>query len=118
MKPRLVHLYSVDVSGELPADPTDCWVVVQAEIGLEGEEGADLFTFYVCTVTKLRAVLRAEGCLVGRHLLLLERFDWERVERAITRIIDKTEGDTWEEIAGKIGRFGLWEFEDYVEPTT
>ena len=52
MKAYLDSFFSGDLpSGqELPEDPENCWIVIQADIGSYGESGADTFTFYVCTI--------------------------------------------------------------------
>ena len=118
MKARLDGIYSIDLPGgppELPPDPEDCWLVVQADIGLEAGEGADTFTFYICTPKRLKKVLQVEPCQVGRHLLIVEKFDWSVVDAAIRQMIGDLSADSWDELAAKIGRYGLWEFEDYVE---
>lgn len=118
MRARLDGIYSIDLPGgppELPPDPEDCWLVVQADIGLEAGEAVDTFTFYVCTPKRLEKVLQVEPCQVGRHLLIVGRFDWAVVEASIRGLVDDLRGESWEELAAKIGRYGLWEFEDYVE---
>jgi len=48
-------------------------------------------------------------------LLIVPRFDWDLVEEAIRAICDQARGETWEEVASMIGRYGLWEFEDYQD---
>jgi hypothetical protein len=37
------------------------------------------------------------------------------VERALRDLCRRTEGDAWVDIAIKLSRYGLWEFEDYRE---
>ena len=118
IKAKIDGLFSVDLpdpSTDFPEDPEDCWIIVMADIGLEGSPGADEFTFYVCTPKRLSKVVQHEGFQFGRHLLIVERFDWDTVERAIARICEEATGDTWEQVAKKIGRYGQWEFEDYQE---
>jgi len=116
MKAKFDGIYSIDLPGgppELPSDPSNCWVVIQADIGHEGGEGADIFTFYVCTISALEDQLKVKGCELGRHLIILERFDWELVEKAICDICANASGETWEDIAHFIARYGSWEYEDY-----
>ena len=116
MKAYLEGIYSIDLpSGppEMPSNPYDCWIVIQAEIGVEGHSGADTFTFYVCTVKKLRDILSMDNVEFGRHLILVENFDWAIVENAIKGILDELEADTWDQLAAKIHEYGEWEFNDY-----
>jgi hypothetical protein len=51
----------------------------------------------------------------GRHLLLVERFDANAIQRWIERAVAGCIGSTWREVAEKLSRIGHWEFEDYVE---
>lgn len=118
MKAELDGLSSVDLpSGppQMPEDPLDCWIPIEANIGVRGESGADIFTFYVCTPTRLSSTLRLMPHQFGRHLLVVERFDWSVVEVAIRALLGSLSADSWDDLATKIGRYGLWEFEDYVE---
>lgn len=89
--------------------------MAQADAGVKIEEGADTFTFYVCTPTRLKKVLQVEPCRVGRHLLIVQHFDWAVVEASIRNLIGNLTGESWKELAAKVGRYGLWEFEDYTE---
>ena len=118
MKARLEGIYSVDLpSGPpgLPADPRDCWLVVQAEIGPETGQGTDTFTFYVCTPERLQRLLQVAPCQTGRHLLIVEQFDWAVIDLVIRDLLGSLSAQSWEQLAAKIGRYGLWEFEDYVD---
>lgn len=111
-------IYSLELSNgppQLPPDPKDCWIVVYADIGQEGSRGADTFTFYVCTLKKLVTIVRKKRYELQRHLLIVERFDWGLVESAILSICERATGETWDEVATQIGRYGHWEFEDYQE---
>lgn len=116
MKAYLDGIYSIDIpSGkpELPHDPENCWIVIQADIGSEGLSGSDTFTFYVCTVKKLSHILGTKNFQLGHHLILVEYFDWDVIEEAIKDIIIKLEADTWVQLAKKINEHGEWEFNNY-----
>ena len=118
MKARLEGIYSIDLPDgppRLPEDPSDCWIVVQADIGPVGTDGADTFTFYVCTLKRLQRALKSEAWQFGRHSLIVERFDWDIVESAIRRMVDDQEAADWDALAAKLGQYGQWEFADYIE---
>lgn len=117
MRPTVKGLSSIDLPDgvSLPEDPTDCWIVVTASIGLVGDDGADDFTFYVCTPRRLERVLTDEAYVWGRHLLIVAAFDWALVRAAIERVCDHVTGKTWDLIANQLARHGAWEFEDYRE---
>lgn len=96
----------------LPADPTRCAVFVEAEIGPPGESsGADLFSFTVATPSEL---LDGTDARWGRGYLILERFSWEAVERAIRKLLMHADRATWHESATELGKELHWEFESYA----
>ena len=82
-------------------------------IGLEGQDGADLFGMQVCTPDWLRSHKSSSEILFGRHLLIVFEFDKKRLEQKIAKYCDGTFGDNWQEIANKLSQIGLWEFEGY-----
>jgi hypothetical protein len=75
--------------------------------------GEEYFQLTVCTPAALAELLAGEPVLVGRHWLFVAEFDAAAVERFLRRAVAEIEGQTWNEVAAKIGRLGLWEFEDY-----
>ncbi len=118
MKARLDGIYSIDLPEgppQLPGDSSNCWIVVQADIGPVGRSGADTFTFYVCTHKRMEQILESEGWQFGRHLLIVERFDWKVVEAAIRRLVEDHEEADWNALAAKLGQYGQWEFADHVD---
>ena len=120
MRARVDGIYSLDLPQGKPALPDDlncCWVVVQADIGPAEASGSETFTFYVCTPRRLQQVLEKVGSQLGRHLIVVERFDWDVLKGAIRDVIANLEAESWDELAQLVGRHGLWEFEDYSEPS-
>ena len=98
-----------------PVDP-ECFVLaVAAHVGPLGGEGDELFYFTVCTPRWLLENEPEKGFLFPRHYLVVNRWDYRVVLRAIRDICLHAEADTWPEVASKVGRYGHWEFEDYRE---
>lgn len=98
-----------------PDDVEHFMLGVTASVGPAGQRGAELFQFTVCSPSWLAANPSPNGYEFLRHTLLLTRWDFELVERAIGDLCRRTEGDTWSDVALKLSRFGYWEFEDYRE---
>lgn len=118
MRAELKGLDTADAEGgELvgfcPEDAEHFALGVAASIGPAGEDGAELFQFEVCSPSWLASQSLPKGFAFQRHTLLLERWDPQLVERAIRDLCLRTEGEGWAQIAGKLSRYGLWEFEDY-----
>jgi hypothetical protein len=67
----------------------------------------------VVTPSALQARLSKSAFLVGRHLLITQRFDGAATTAFLRARFEEPEAATWPELADKLGRLGLWEFEDY-----
>jgi hypothetical protein len=117
-KAQLRHLHSPDVTdlrSFAPEDPTYVGLLIQAMIGPDGEAGAESFDFFVCTPKWLADQVGENEVRSGRHHLLIGRYDFAVVEKAIQRVCKDAVGANWEVVASHLARFGKWEFEDYAE---
>ena len=110
---RQFHSPDAELDTYLPNDPEDVGVLVQITAGPEGTPGADSFDIVVCTPRWLDRWIREYGPVIGRHHLIIERWDTAGVLRYLTRAVEAEEAPTWPELAARIGRLGKWEFEDY-----
>ena len=82
-------------------------------VGPEGGEGEESFDIDVCTPKWLEEACQGEGFVVGRHYLIVARYEVTQLKSVITGLVEKCEGDSWPEVAEKVSRIGHWEFEDY-----
>jgi immunity protein 8 of polymorphic toxin system len=119
MKAVLRRLHSPDADPLCefaPDDPESFAIFVQALVGPDGGEGEDSFGFTVCTAAWLATQPPPpKGFEFIRSTLLMRRWDYELLFRALTDLCRNTSGDTWDEIATSLSRYGSWEFEDYRE---
>jgi Immunity protein 8 len=114
------ELRGIDIDGSslgsfTPPDATDFQIAVTAHIGAAGEEGVDLFQLTVCSRTALAAQPLPKGFAFQRHSLVVEAWDPRLVERALSDLCLRTEGQDWPDVAQRLARFLYWEFEDYRE---
>jgi len=121
IKAVLRDLHSPDASdlkSYVPDEPTCFSILLQVFVGSDDSPGQDSFDVVVCTPTWLaKKVLPGEGgILVGRHYLIVEDYDFERIEHFLMQYVNRCTGETWQEVAEKVGRLGKWEFEDYHKP--
>src|SRR6266540_2414702 len=77
------------------------------------EPGEETFQLTVCTPEALAELVARDGIVIGRHFLFVETLDPQRVEDFVNDRLRRIDGDTWFDLASKIARIGLWEFEDY-----
>ena len=105
----------LDPEENIPENPEQFRILVQAMIGVEDEEGEDSFDFLVCTPSWLANALQKESYIWGRHYLFVPKYDYELILNTIKQLCDTIEASDWETAAQKLARYGHWEFEDYQE---
>lgn len=116
MRAEIKALHSPDLDDlrtSQPDDPVNFGILVQAMIGPAGEDGEESFDIMVCTPSWLTAKLAEQGPVWGRHHLFLPRYDYAAIKSAIQALCDAAEGESWDQVATYLARYGQWEFEDY-----
>ncbi len=110
---RRFHSPDADLDTYVPDDPEDAGALVQIMAGPEGKPGEESFDVVVCTPRWLDRWVREDGPLIGRHHLVVERWDWARIRLYLTDAVESEEAPTWPELGVRIGRIGKCEFDDY-----
>ena len=114
--PVVRRLHSPDVD-DLPShcpEISDKFsLLLQIMVGPSDSEGEESFDVTVCTPRWISDELLNQGVLIGRHYLIVREYDYQSLERFIERYGAKCSADTWDGVAERLGRLGLWEFEDY-----
>ncbi|WP_216819765.1 Imm8 family immunity protein [Frondihabitans sp. 762G35] len=87
------------------------WIRVLA--GPDDGPGEESFDLLVCTPSWLAQELSRGPAIVGRHHLIIERWDAARVRAVVTDLFTGEEADDWQDLGPRLGRLGHWEFEDY-----
>lgn len=108
---QLKRLHSPDLpEGDIPENPTDCAVLVQAMIGPVDGPGEESFDFLVVTPDALKRLAPRWG----RGLLVLPAFSWDQVRRHVERLVAQCGDDSWANATQRLSRFADWEFESYT----
>jgi hypothetical protein len=95
----------------LPADPENCAILCEIEIGPKDGEGADLFHMTVATPTFF---LRSGGVTWGRGHLIVDQFSWSAIDQALEKLCLHAWRSTWHEVAQELNKELHWEFENYT----
>ncbi len=90
-------------------------MLIQVFAGPAGSEGEESFDIELVTTKRLASRIAQKGPISGRHLLIVETFDYTSIERRIHRAVAACEGSDWGQVAERLARVGRWEFEDYRE---
>jgi hypothetical protein len=118
MKAQLKWMDSpdVDLDAFQPDDPADVDFLLQAGIGPEGSDAADIFDLRVCTPEWLRRQIDADGApafAFGTSMLIVKAFDPALIRGALQHYCERCVGTTWEEIVPKLSRIAAWEYDGY-----
>jgi hypothetical protein len=102
-----------DLDAHRPDDPENFSFLLEAYFGTGDEPGEDSFQMVVCTPKWLDRNL-PDDVTSGRHRLIVKRYDIGALRAWLEKLGRRCASDDWETAAAKLGRFGLWEFEDYT----
>lgn len=89
------------------------WCTVDMEIGPDDKEGSNIFQLYVGTTRAFNHRIQHEGSLWGRHYMVVNEYDGEKLRALIEQKIAECARPTFEETALVLSRYFYWEFEDY-----
>ena len=111
---KAIYAGGVDaLKDHVPHDPANFFLNVTVMVGPYGERGEESFDLYVCTPAWIAEKCERDGFVNGRHLLIVRDYDPDLIESLITKLVESCQGNSWEDVAEKVGRIGYWEFEDY-----
>jgi hypothetical protein len=113
---KVKALYSLEVDNleqYAPDAPDRFLLQIRAIVGPKGAPGEESFDIRVCTPAWLADVCEAEGFVVGRHYVVVAKYDFAALKSVVTKLIESCSGNSWQEVAQKVARIGYWEFEDY-----
>jgi hypothetical protein len=116
MRARLKSLRS-DAISDLPRwqppVPEEFAVPVVLEVGPLGLRGRERFNLLVVTPAWLRARHGPEGAVLGRGLLVVFAWSYDRIRAFLTRQVEACGGETWPDVARQVGRIAEWEGEEH-----
>src|ERR1700694_1394372 len=118
MNAEIRALYSPDIHDLefwKPPQLDSFGILLQLIAGPAGEKGEESFDLVLCTPRWLAETHAPEDIVVGRPHLIVKQYRYEAIVNFIREYVASCSGDTWEEVAEKLGRLGKWEFEDYRE---
>lgn len=115
MRAQLRSFYCTDIEIDTyePSDPSVDGQWVRMIVGPAIGPGEESFDVLICTPRWLETHVQTEGPIVGRHLLIANRFDLPPLLDRLRDLVNATTGSNWNEVGEKLGRIGHWEFEDY-----
>ncbi len=101
-----------DLRGFAPADPDDFAVSLVLEVGVLGQRGRERFRLFAVTPGWLRRRHGKDGAALGRGLLVVFGWSYERIHAFLARRVEACSGETWPEVARKVSAIADWEGDD------
>jgi hypothetical protein len=86
---------------------------MQVMIGPKSGNGEESFDIHLCTPQWLIENSKKTDVIFGRHYLIVFEYDFEKIEKKLKSFVANIDEPTWDEVAQKLSRIGMWEFEDY-----
>lgn len=106
----------INISLELyqPDIPDNFGFLIDLEIGIVGQEGADLFYVMLCTPQWLIENMKQEEIVLGLHYMIVFEYNFEKIHKKLIELFC-IEGKDWNEITNKLSYIGHYEYQDYKE---
>ena len=83
-------------------------------IGPKNAEGASSFDIQIVSTNWIKKELDRYPLLMGRHYIIMDNWNYDVLFDYINKYLEKCTGKDWSEVAEKVSRLGLSEFEDYT----
>jgi hypothetical protein len=116
MQAKLKRIHSPDVWDLQKYQPdvaNNFGFLLELSVGPKGEETEDNFDVLVCTPEWLKQRYKTFDIVAGRHHLIVFEYNYDRLVDFLERYCSGCSGETWQEVAEKMGRLAKWEFEDF-----
>lgn len=90
-------------------------IAIRFLAGPRGTASEESFDLLVCTPRWIADQVKLTGLIHGRHKIIVDRIDLDAVAQYLRGYVAGLDEPTWPELAAKLSRIGMWEFEDYRE---
>jgi len=111
-KLKRIHSPDIDITNFWPEDEENFGFLLQLFVGPDDSEGDEAFGLVVCTPNWLLQQ-NPGGIVFGANHLLVSHFDLAAVESYVQEYCRRCVGSTWIEVAQRVSRVALSEFQDY-----
>jgi hypothetical protein len=113
MNLEIKNIQSTDID-QHPEDIYNFVVPLMVEIGEIGKEGVEIFHFLAASPQGLQnKAISGHGFNILRGCILMNKFDWNVIYRAIENLINHARSrKDWEEVISYFNRYGQYDSED------
>ena len=116
MNSLLKHVGTYDgnyLDSFIPENPKNFQVLIYITVGPSDKPGGHDYTLSVCTPAWLECRTRKGDAVWGRHFLVVNAFDAEKIKKEIEAMILRCDRGNWADSSVVLSRYLAWEYEDY-----
>ncbi len=85
---------------------------LEVSVGVEGEEGEEVFQIFICSQKWLEKKIKEYTFFVGLHAIIMDEYNYDNLCRILNSLFC-IEGSNYEEISNKLGQIALSEHQQY-----
>ncbi|MCH5675106.1 Imm8 family immunity protein [Streptomyces gilvus] len=116
MRAKVNYFFSpdVDLDNFHPDDTKNFSFLLQAMVGpADVPDSGESLQFIVCTPQNLEERVAADSVIFGRALVVVGSSNADEITGKVRKVIEQIQAPTWQELAQKLARLGIYEFEDF-----
>lgn len=115
-KLKLLQSPDIDKLEEFIPDISDEFgFLLRIMVGSDEFDGYESFDVTVCTPKWLVEKYKPSDIIFGIHYIIMFSYNYNRLKEVLKKNIEDLEGNSWDELAQKIAKIGMWEFQDYKD---
>lgn len=110
---KAINLYDCEFEQFTPDNENYFERWMDLDIGIKGEEGSTIFGLLVASPLWVKEKCENHQIVWRSDLMIIDRFDHEKIRRNIIEIINSCSKKNWELSLASLLRHFSWEYDDY-----
>ncbi len=110
MKSEIKSIFSPDIDMDLkeykPIKLNDFGLLLEIDVGIENEKGADIFNIMLCSPQWLTENFQSEEIVLGLHYIIMFEYNYDKLYKKLQELMC-IEGKDWDEIATKLSYIAI-----------
>ena len=98
-----------------PSSDEEVYYSLEIDIGKVSDKKSSIFQLIVASPASLqsRAETEPDNIIVGRGYIIIENYQWDKIESRLNEIIRSCERKSLDESISCLQRYFIWEYEDH-----
>ena len=108
---KAINLYDCEFDRFNPENENYFERSIDLDIGIKGEEGSTIFSLLIVSPLWIEEKCKNHQIVWKNDLMIIDRFDHERIKNNIVEIINSCSKENWELSLASLLRYFSWEYE-------